>query len=91
MDGLVSTGKTFPITILKIIFTTKKKIRLIFIHIFIVLLVDITCAFQNGLQKIQNGNACLSLLLRGANTICRYDADVYSKILLNGPIVFNLL
>lgn len=41
MDGLISTGKKIPNTILKIIFSNKKKIRLIFIHIFKHLIVDI--------------------------------------------------
>jgi len=35
MDGLVSTGKQFPYTILKIIFTIRKKIFNYFINIFI--------------------------------------------------------
>jgi hypothetical protein len=41
MDGLVSTGNKFPITILKIILSNKKNFRLIFIHIFVRWFVDI--------------------------------------------------
>lgn len=41
MDGLVSTGNKIPDTILKIIFTTKKKNQINFMHIFFCICVDI--------------------------------------------------
>ena len=55
MDGLVSTGNKIPITILKIIFPTKKNFPINFMHIFDIQLVDIsqpdllvTATFRNS-------------------------------------------